>query len=97
MEVYVCDPGYRDGTTPSVRVRRNLRGADWAEAGPFDAVIYHYTVGEISSEILDLLAEGGTCIAPMASPSGMQLLIAVISRNGSVQVKSVGECFFSTE
>ncbi len=66
----------------------------FAKNAPFTKILVHGAVAEIPPPLLGQLAPGGRLIAPLADPSGFQMLVMVQNTKPALTIQSVGKCFF---
>lgn len=68
----------------------------FAKNAPFTKILVHGAVAEIPPALLGQLAPGGRLVAPLADPSGFQMLVMVHNTSPTLTIQSVGKCFFPT-
>ncbi len=66
----------------------------FAKNAPFTKILVHGAVGEIPRALLEELSPDGRLVAPLADPSGFQMLVMITNTSPTLTIQSVGKCFF---
>jgi len=66
----------------------------FARIAPFTKILVHGAVAVIPPPLLAQLAPGGRLVAPLADPSGFQMLVMVQTTSPAPTIQSIGKCFF---
>ncbi len=72
-----------------VHVRTGDGAAGWPEKAPFDAILVSAAAGQVPPPLLDQLAEGGVLVTLSDSQGGLQRMVRLRKKEGTVERETV--------
>jgi protein-L-isoaspartate(D-aspartate) O-methyltransferase len=96
QSVYVIDRFYRVvQPRDNIRIKRAAGWDDWKTDAPFDFIFVQDAVGTIPSSLYAQLTTEGILIFPLLTESGYQTLIMIRKKGSDMEIRSLGDCFFT--
>jgi protein-L-isoaspartate(D-aspartate) O-methyltransferase len=96
QNVFVIDQFHRVvQPRDNIRIKRSPGWEDWKTEAPFDFIFVQDAVGIIPSSLYAQLTPEGILIFPLLTESGYQTLIMIQRKGNEMEIRSLGDCFFT--